>query len=178
MTHQLYSGQKDNEIIQLFTETFTHSEGEAEGKLISNLVKDFLSSKSQKVKIFTSTDAKKVIGCVIFSKIQFETSNVNTFILSPMAVVTNYQGKGVGQALINLAHSALKDEGVQIVLTYGDINFYSKVGYNQISEDIIQAPLKLTYPEGWLGQSFINDKINPIKEQSYCEDALNNQVYW
>ncbi|WP_299363583.1 GNAT family N-acetyltransferase [Winogradskyella sp.] len=179
MKYLQYSGQKDEDIIQLFKETFNDSEGEDEGKLISNLVSDFLNSdKQENIRVFVSVNEDKIIGCIIFSKIQFEQPHVRTFILSPVAVATDYHGKGVGQTLINFAHSILRDEGVQIVLTYGDINFYSKVGYYQISEEIIKAPLKLSYPHGWLAQSLQAKAIQPINEQTFCEAPLNKQEYW
>ncbi|QMU56914.1 MAG: hypothetical protein GKR98_01030 [Boseongicola sp.] len=36
---------------------------------------------------------------------------------------------------------------------YGVINFYAKIGFPRITEGIAQAPLPLSYPKGWLGQS-------------------------
>jgi len=39
------------------------------------------------------------------------------------------------------------------------------VGFQQISEDIVKAPLKLTQPEGWLAQSLQSDVID-IEEDS------------
>ncbi len=65
-----------------------------------------------------------------------------------------------------------------MVVTYGDINFYSKIGYKHITEDIVPAPLKLSYLEGWLGQSFISNKIDAIVGKWYCVDALNKASLW
>jgi len=64
------------------------------------------------------------------------------------------------------------------VITYGDPNFYSKVGFSVISEKNVPAPLKLSYPEGWLGQSLINDRIDPIAGKSHCVEALNKPNLW
>lgn len=64
------------------------------------------------------------------------------------------------------------------MLIYGNPNFYSKVGFQKITEAIVKAPLKLTYPEGWLAQSLISNEITPIKGNSTCVTALNNQKYW
>ncbi|MCK5724403.1 MAG: GNAT family N-acetyltransferase, partial [Gammaproteobacteria bacterium] len=65
-----------------------------------------------------------------------------------------------------------------LVFTYGDPKFYSKVGFSLITEKLIKAPLALTYPEGWLGQSLISDEIKPITGDSYCVEALNKAEYW
>jgi len=70
------------------------------------------------------------------------------------------------------------ENGVSIVLTYGDLNFYSKVGFKLITEKIVKAPLKLTYPEGWLAQSLLGDEIEPIAGNSYCVEAFNKPEIW
>jgi len=67
---------------------------------------------------------------------------------------------------------------VELIFTYGDPKFYSKVGFNLISEKLVKAPLKLTYPEGWLGQSLVSDNIEAISGHSYCVEAFNKPEYW
>ena len=47
-----------------------------------------------------------------------------------------------------------------------------------IAEKLVKAPLKLTYPEGWLGQSLVGDEIQPITGNSYCVEAINKPEYW
>jgi len=64
------------------------------------------------------------------------------------------------------------------VLSYGDINLYSKVGYQQISEEIIKAPLTLSQPEGWLALSLTYDPIPTIQENARYIDALNSPKCW
>ena len=105
-------------------------------------------------------------------------SEVNAFLLSPVAIHTKYQRKGIGQKLINYGIHHLKENGIALVFTYGDPKFYSKVGFSPISEKLVKAPLKLTYPEGWLGQSLVSDKIEPVSGRSYCVSALNKPEYW
>ncbi|WP_430811392.1 MULTISPECIES: GNAT family N-acetyltransferase [unclassified Carboxylicivirga] len=179
MEHLLYEGGRDNEIIALFKQTFTDSEGKDEGKLIADLVKRFLQNTPRKdVSVFLTIVKNQVVGSVIFSRLTFEESKVNTWLLSPAAVATSMQGKGVGQGLINFAHDFLKKKGVQQVITYGDINFYSKVGYQPITEAIIPSPLKLRYPEGWIAQSLKGESIIPISGKTYCVEAINHTELW
>jgi putative acetyltransferase len=105
-------------------------------------------------------------------------NNTNAYLLAPVEVHTDFQGKGIGQDLIHFGLKTLKNDGVEIVITYGDIHFYSKVGFKQISEELIKAPLPLTYPEGWMAQSLIGDEILPIPGKSYCVEEINNPAYW
>ena len=64
------------------------------------------------------------------------------------------------------------------LFTYGDPNYYSKVGFKPITEKLIKAPLKLSYPEGWLAQSLVSDEIQPITGNSYCVEAFNKPRIW
>ncbi|MTI70572.1 MAG: N-acetyltransferase [Firmicutes bacterium] len=167
------------EIKQLFIKTFSDSEGQSEGILIGDLTFDLMTkTESQDLHVFIATENEKIIGSIIFSRLRFEKSQINAFLLSPVAVHTDYQGKGIGQKLIDFGHDDLKKNGVELVFTYGDINFYSKVGYNVISEKVVKAPLKLSYPEGWLAQSLVSNEIQPISGKSYCVESINKSEYW
>jgi putative acetyltransferase len=80
--------------------------------------------------------------------------------------------------LITHGLQELKKRGVRIVTTYGDPAFYSKVGFHPLSQELIEAPLELSHPEGWLGQSLTNASIEPIPDRCSCVKALNHSVYW
>ena len=173
-----YNPGNIEEIKQLFTKTFSDSEGQSEGLLIGNLAYDLMTSTDgHDLYGFVATENEQIIGSIIFSKLTFE-NEVNAFLLSPVAIHTSYQGKGIGQKLINFGLNTLKENGVELAFTYGDPNFYSKVGFSLITEKLVKAPLKLTYPEGWLGQSLVSDEIEPITGNSYCVEALNKPEYW
>ena len=174
----LYSPSNIDEIKQLFTKVFSDSEGQSEGLLIGDLVYDLMTgTDTQDLYGFVAIKNEKIIGSIFFSRMTFETE-VNAFILSPVAIHTNYQRKGVGQKLINFGIKHLKEKRVGLVFTYGDPKFYSKVGFSIISEKFVKAPLTLTYPEGWLAQSLVGEEIEPITGDSYCVEALNNPEYW
>ena len=80
--------------------------------------------------------------------------------------------------MINFGLDTLKKDGVELALTYGDPNFYSKVGFYVITEQVMPAPLKMKYPEGWLAQSLIGAKIEPIAGKSHCVEELNKPELW
>ena len=173
-----YNPSKIEKIKQLFTETFSDSEGQSEGLIIGNLAYDLMTSTDgNDLYGFVATENEQIIGSIIFSMLAFE-NEVNAFLLSPVAIHTSYQGKGIGQKLINFGLNTLKENGVELAFTYGDPGFYSKVGFSPITEKLVKAPLTLTYPKGWLGQSLLSDEIEPITGNSHCVDALNKPEYW
>ena len=99
-------------------------------------------------------------------------------ILSPMAVSTARQGEGIGQSLIGHALEELAREGIDVALTYGDPNFYSKVGFKPVSLAEAAAPLRLSYPEGWIGQAITGGSFEPLKGTCACVPALNDPALW
>lgn len=173
-----YRKSSTEEIKQLFTKVFTDSEGQSEGLVVGSFVYDLMiNTNAEDLHGFIAVEHGKIIGCIFFSRITFD-NDVIAFILSPAAVHADYQRKGIGQKLINFGISYLKENNVELVFTYGDPNFYSKTGFNLIAEKNIKAPLKLTYPEGWLGQSLVSKQIHPIVGNSYCVEALNKPELW
>ena len=166
------------EIEQLFIKTFSDSEGQSEGELIGRLVRGLMDSTDAKdLYCFIATENEQIIGSIFFTRMIFE-SDINAFILSPVATHTDHQGKGAGQKLINFGLNTLKENGVELAITYGDPNFYSKVGFSVITEQVVPTPQKLEQPEGWLAQSLAGDEIEPIAGKSHCVEALNKPELW
>ena len=98
--------------------------------------------------------------------------------LSPLAIHPDYQGRGLGQKLINFALDRLKENRVSLVMTYGDPAFYSKAGFCQVSEKQIQPPYKLSQPEGWLALSPTEENIQPTSEKMSCLAAFQKPEIW
>ena len=178
MNFEKYESSSAHEVKKLFTSVFTDSEGQAEGELIGDLAFELQETTEPKdIFGFIARDGKILIGCIFFTRLEFE-NQISAFILSPVAVATQYQKQGIGQKLIKFGINYLKKNNVKLLFTYGDPDFYSKVGFKYIPESIAKAPLKLTYPEGWLAQSLVSENIEPISGNSTCVSALNSQQYW
>ncbi|MGM0745467.1 MAG: GNAT family N-acetyltransferase [Bacteroidota bacterium] len=178
MNHKVLNKNSREEVTNLFRSAFSDSEGESEGRLIGNLVSE-LSSKidNQEIICFGTFENGSIIGSIFFTRLQFK-EDIRVYMLAPVAVSTNRQGKGVGQKLIKYGLNDLKSRSVDVVTTYGDPSYYSRVGFRPLSENVIKAPLKLSMPEGWLGLSLTEDPIPEIDDRPTCVKAFNNPVYW
>ena len=126
---------------------------------------------------YVAIDNKKLVGCLFFSRFIVPDSQV-AFILSPVAVSTNVQGNGIGQGLIAYGLEHLRSIGVNLAFTYGDPAFYSRTGFKQISESVVQAPYVLSQPHGWLAQSLDGSPIKAMRGSTECVEALREQKYW
>jgi len=178
MKLSVFNAVQSQSVIDLFTQVFTNSESEDEGKLIGSLVSDLITTTDPRDLIgFVALSEETAVGCIFFSRLLLPNQQV-AFILSPVAIATSEQSKGLGQKLITFGIEHLRSLGVDLVFTYGDPNFYAKVGFRVISEDTVKAPLKLSYPEGWLAQPLSGNSIEPMNGSSRCVGALNDQQYW
>ncbi len=173
-----YKQASSVEIKAFFTRVFSDSENPAEGRQVGQLAFDLITeTPPQDLFGYIAIENNCLIGCILFSRLSFD-SCVNAFILSPVAILTDEQGKGIGQTLINFGLEQLKKHHVKLVFTYGDPSFYSKVGFKHISENIIKAPHELSQPEGWLCLTLDGDEIKPISDIPRCVTALNNPELW
>lgn len=163
---------------RLFRSVFTDSEGEQEGALVGGLATAMMSDiGSANVYGFLAATGERISGSIFFSRLTFDT-DLDVFILAPVAVDTEHQGKGIGQALIRHGLEAMKRRGVRYVTTYGDPAFYARVGFHPVSQSAIEPPYPLSRPEGWLGQTLGDTPIDAISGRCACVEALSNPLYW
>ena len=178
MIRQALDKSKQKAVAELFASVFTSSEGDKEGRLIGKLSSELASNINNEETIcFGVYKNESLIGSIFFTRLQFNEPT-QVYMLAPVAVSTEHQGKGIGQALINYGLNELKKRFVNVAVTYGDPSFYSRVGFQALSENVIQAPLKLSMPFGWLGQSLTGEPIPTINDRPICVKEFNDPAYW
>lgn len=170
---------RERDITELFSATFGASEGVQEGVLIGSLADELLSvTPPGDIRVFTAWEGGALIGAAVFTRLAYAGDPRIVFLLSPMAVATARQGEGVGQALIRHALAELRAEGVDVAVTYGDPAFYGRVGFMPLSEATAPAPLPLSQPEGWIGQSLTAEKLTAFSGPATCVAALDDPRFW
>ena len=173
-----HNAEETSAIVHLISSVFAASEGEAEGALIGKLAAElFETTDHRDLFNYVAVDANCVVASIFFTRLEFN-NHCDAFILGPVAVNSDRQREGIGQALIRHGLNDLKDRGVEFVLTYGDPTFYRKVDFQQISPTTIRAPFKLSQPEGWLGQSLGEKSIESLTGACACVNAFNDPVNW
>ncbi len=170
---------REEAIIELFTATFSNSEGADEGGRIGELARDLMeTTPPADLLVWSACDDGVLAGCIFLSRLSFAQEDRSVFILSPVAVRTDRQGKGIGQALIARGLDDLRHRGVDFVVTYGDPNYYVRTGFGRLSEDFARAPLRMSIPEGWLGQPLSEAGRRPFAGASRCVPALDRPELW
>lgn len=173
------SAGREGRIVDLFTATFTASEGAEEGATIGALVHRLLSGTAPAdIRVFTALDGDRPVGGVIFTRLRFADDPRPAVLLSPMAVIPDRQGEGIGQALIRHGLAALRAEGVELAMTYGDPAFYGRVGFQPVTPATVPPPFPLSQPVGWIGQSLTDADLPILPGPSRPVDALNDPTLW
>ncbi len=175
---QAFSEADRANIVSLYARAFSDAEGESEGALIGRLVEELMrETTDDDLHGFVATNDEQIVGCIFFSRLTFDVP-IDAFLLSPVAVDTSQQGKGVGQALIHFGIERLRELDVELVFTYGDPNYYSKVGFRPVPQDVVRAPFALSQPEGWLGQSLTGGSVGPLSGTARCVSAFDDPDLW
>jgi len=173
------SAGREKALVDLFATTFTASEGADGGRLIGNVVRDLLArTPADDIRVFCAEADGEILGAAIFTRLTYPDDPHRAVLLSPMAVATDHQRRGIGCALIAHALDALRAEGVQIAMTYGDPAYYGQVGFHPITEDQARAPLPLSMPQGWIAQSLTGPPMPTLRGPSTCVRALDREDLW
>ncbi|MEN3792320.1 N-acetyltransferase [Fulvimarina sp. MAC3] len=169
----------EQQIIDLFAATFTVSEGAEEGELIGGLVRDLLANTPETdIHVFRAEEEDALIGAAVFTRLTYADDPHHVVLLSPMAVASTHQRRGVGSSLIRYALEMLRFAGVDVAFTYGDPNYYERVGFLPIAESQARAPLPLSHPHGWIGQSLTDRPMPRLRGVPTCVSALERAEIW
>lgn len=82
-----------------------------------------------------------VVGYILFTEIRIGTAT--ELALAPLAVLPEYQGRGVGAALIRAGHKIAAELGYHYSVVLGSQTYYPRYGYSPAEGFGIQAPFRV-----------------------------------
>lgn len=83
----------------------------------------------------------RIAGYAMFSRIYI--GNTEAIALAPLAVLPDFQNRGIGMALIAYGHRKAKEYGYNCSVVLGSPEYYSKSGYLTASAFGIIAPFEI-----------------------------------
>ena len=174
----LTKNNKAKSIQSFFKRVFTKSGGKNEGNIVGNLSFKLANQVDGKDVIGIEGKIKnKIIAYIFLTKLSFKEDCL-VYLLAPVAVDSKIQKKGMGKKIIKYGIKYLKRHKVDILMTYGDPSYYSKVGFKKTKVSIIPAPYKLSQPIGWLINKISSKKLNKFKSKPNCVRPLRNKNLW
>lgn len=83
---------------------------------------------------------------ILFSRIFIRRSNdelIESLALAPVSAHPDFQGQGIGAALIKEGHKLAKEKGFTSIILLGHATYYPKFGYKAASHWRIKAPFEV-----------------------------------
>jgi predicted N-acetyltransferase YhbS len=166
-------------IAALFAATFTASEGPEEGALVGGLARRLITeTPARDLRVVTAWEDGTPVGGLFFTRLTYPNDPRRVFLMAPVAVATAHQGKGIGQRLIARGLDLLRQEGVDIAVTYGDPAFYGRAGFKPVTEADLPAPQPLNLPQGWIAQSLTDAPLTSLPGPARCVAAFDDPALW
>lgn len=122
------------QVIKIAFASAEHCDGN-EADLVANLRKSqaFIPELS-----LVAVEQQKVIGHILFSKVKI--GEKTEIALAPLAVLPEYQRKGIGKSLIQEGHRIAQQLNYDYSIVLGSSDYYTKFGYIPASQYQITAP--------------------------------------
>lgn len=162
----------------LFVEVFAASGSAAEGAAIGSLVRRLIAeTPANALRGYAADEEGRLVGGIFFSRLEVERGGP-AVLLSPVAVATDWQGRGVGRGLIEHGLRELRQDGVKLAVTYGDPAFYGRVGFHPVTTAQLTPPFALSQPEGWLAQVLPGQPLADVLGPCTCVAAFDDPSLW
>lgn len=155
-----------------------HAFDSSEALSVAQLTIDLLDDQTALPLLSLVADAnRKLVGHILFTSAgTADTQTGKGYILAPLAVLPEMQGKGIGQALIKQGLDELRMRGADYVLVLGDPKFYKRCGFH--TRHSIQPPYTLDYPEAWMAQELHSDGLQNVEGILKCAQSLSSPKHW
>lgn len=157
--------------------------GDDEGPEIITLVGELFDDPSALPLLsLVAVVGEKIAGHVLFTRVVIEEAPqaVSAQILAPMAVLPEFQNRGIGGQLIKQGLLELKKSGTDLVFVLGHPGYYPRSGFTPAAPLGLLAPYPIAEKnaDAWMLQALREGIIGTVKGRVRCSDALNHPQYW
>lgn len=153
---------------------------EAEREPVSKLAVDLLLEETDPpiLSLIAETEGL-VVGHGAFSPVFIDSHpKLQGYILAPLAVKPDCQKSGIGSQLVKRGLQQLSTMGVDILLVYGDPNYYGRFGFSADLGAGYIPPYELEYPFGWQGLALKDSGVQPSPSPIACVNSLSDPSLW
>ncbi|MGG7142723.1 GNAT family N-acetyltransferase [Clostridium nigeriense] len=108
-------------------------------------------------------DNDRIVGHILLTKAFIKENNreFDTLALAPVAVLPDYQKRGIGKSLINKAIEKAIELGYKSIVVLGHENYYPKFGFKKASDYGIKAPFEVP-DEAYMILELIPNALNGV----------------
>lgn len=163
----------------VYTKAFGHEQGLEIAKLVNELLNDETAKPSLSLVAETGV---RLIGHILFTaaRLQPEEQEVSVRILAPLGVSDDFQGEGVGSALVREGLRQLAESGVDLVFVLGHPGYYPKFGFQAAGVLGFEAPYPIPTEraDAWMVLELTAGVIDRIEGRVQCSGILDQPQHW
>jgi predicted N-acetyltransferase YhbS len=157
--------------------------GPEQGPEIVDLVNDLFKDETAKPLLSLVAETEdRLVGHILFTAVQLQpqSQEISAQILAPLAVASDFQGKGIGGELIQAGLQQLADSGVDLVFVLGHPSYYPKFGFQTAGVLGFAAPhpIPTEHADAWMVQALKADVIGRVDGTVQCSAVLNQPQHW
>lgn len=151
-----------------------------EGALVGQLATDLLAESSIPPTLTSVlVEEGTVIAHCAFSPVFSLDQQMIGYILAPLAVASAHQKTGYGALIVRHGLAQLKQQGVKVVLVYGDPEYYGRFGFSSKAGALFTPSFDLAYPHGWQALRLQANTVDTLApKRIICVPALEKPEYW
>ncbi len=153
--------------------------GDKEAELVRNLLSD--PTASPLLSLLAYQDDKPV-GHILFTSapIANQGTNIASYLLAPLAVVPEYQKKGIGGKLIKRGLELLTAQGVDLIFVLGHPTYYPRHGFMPAGIRGFESPYPIPeeHSDAWMVQELCPGVIGSVEGKVTIATALDKEEYW
>lgn len=172
------AGNEDfNDIMTVEQRAFNSHE---EAELTAGLLNDETSEPMISMLAFHNS---KAVGHILFTRAIIKDANEQKLmhILAPLAVIPEYQKKGIGGLLIRKGMKRLKEMGSKVVFVLGHESYYPRHGFIPDAKSFgypAPYPIPEIHKNAWMVQYLTEDKSLLPKGTVLCARAMDREDCW
>ncbi len=150
-----------------------------EAELTRNLLSD---PSAQPFLSLLAFDDDKAVGHILFTSARL-TDNpnpVSVFLLAPLAVIPEAQGRGIGGQLIEKGLEMLSQSETDLVFVLGHPAYYPRHGFEPAGLHGFEAPYPIPseHADAWMVKALRSGVIGSARGKIVCADALDKPEHW
>ncbi len=127
-------------------------------------------------------DGELPVGHILFTKAYLENfeAQLSVYILAPLAIVPEYQKKGIGGQLIRAGLEILKAQQVDLVFVLGHIDYYPRHGFKPALPQGFLPPYstKKGLEDAWMVQALSDIRIDGFSGMVKPADVMDKPEDW
>lgn len=150
-----------------------------EAQLVADLLEDPTASPYISLLAFYKN---KAVGHILYSRVYLENRmDSMAHSLAPLAILPDFQRKGIGGLLIEHGKEVLSKMGSELIFVLGHINYYPKYGFiNNAAQFGYYTPYPIPeeVADAWMVLELAPNALQKNVRRVIFADALMKPEYW